>query len=187
MIKSKNSGINSGRSLPILTGVGLKQELFFCAKQKQESELPTKLLLTTWRWCWLTFFNPGLPEDRYIQLLNRNQPSQKLQNWSPTVPKPFLIKSIINAMSKLRMFLFVCLFYLSSWLVGKRQTLSIGHLPRPTFGDTGSTMSACFFIWFFIHILVWFVIDISISVLCSTLSVPARFFTKTARDKFFCC
>ena len=43
----------------------------------------------------------------------------------------------------------VCLFYLSSWLVGKRQTLSIGQLPRPTFGDTGSTMSAFFFICFF--------------------------------------
>ena len=29
--------------------------------------------------------------------------------------------------------------------MGQRQTLSIGQLlPRPTFGDTGSTMSACF-------------------------------------------
>ena len=39
--------------------------------------------------------------------------------------------------------------------MGQRQTLSIGQLlPRPTFGDTGNTMSACFLFGFLIFSLV---------------------------------
>ena len=34
--------------------------------------------------------------------------------------------------------------------MGQCQTLSIGQMfPKPTFGDTGNTMYACFVIWFF--------------------------------------
>ena len=59
--------------------------------------------------------------------------------------KEKLLKEHKANTAKMEVGSFVCLFYLSSWLVGQRQTLSKEQLlPRPRFGDTGCTISACF-------------------------------------------